>query len=172
MFCGGVVRFAAISLSMAAAFSRMSCATSFHLESWSCVIASAAGRSLIRCSTVSPFVSVAPAAAGFCGAAACASRIAALVAVSARAAFNGLASIVAPINAAIATERAKGAVVAIGWVKDDMVIPFLDFWQLVSSPFASCERLHEDVVEIISSVSPRKILTRHINYEWMLLYHL
>jgi hypothetical protein len=40
-------------------------------------------------------------------------------------------SIVAPINAAIATERAKGAVVAIGWVKDDMVIPFLDFWPTI-----------------------------------------
>jgi hypothetical protein len=68
-------------------------------------------------------------AAGFCGAAACASWIAALVAVSARAAVSGLASIVAPISAAIATERAKGADMAIGWVKDDkddMVVPFLD----------------------------------------------
>jgi len=68
-------------------------------------------------------------AAGFCGAAACASWIAALVAVSARAAVSGPASIVAPISAAIATERAKGADMAIGWVKDDkddMVVPFLD----------------------------------------------
>jgi hypothetical protein len=73
-----------------------------------------------------PLPSVAPVAAGFCGAAAWASWIAALAAVSARAALNGLASIVAPINAAIATERAKGAVVAIGWVKDDMVVPFLN----------------------------------------------
>jgi hypothetical protein len=53
------------------------------------------------------------------------------VAVSARTAVDRPASIVAPINAAIATERAKGAVVAIGWVKDDMVIPFLDFWPTI-----------------------------------------
>ena len=102
----------------------------------------------------------------FCGAAACASWIArlVLVTVSARAAGSGLASIVAPINAAIATERAKGAVVTIGWVKDDMVVPFLDFRKLVLSPFASCERLCEDVVELISSVSPRKILMGYINH--------
>jgi hypothetical protein len=48
------------------------------------------------------------------------------VAVSARAAVSGLASIVAPISAAIATERAKGADMAIGRVIDDMVVPFLD----------------------------------------------
>src|SRR3984893_18548645 len=124
MFCGGVVRFAAISLSMAAAFSRISWATSFHLESWSCVIFSAACRALVRWLTVSPFVPVPPAAVGFWGAAACATWIAALAAVSARAAVSGLASIVAPISAAIATERAKGADTAIGWVIDDMVVPF------------------------------------------------
>jgi hypothetical protein len=49
------------------------------------------------------------------------------VAVSARAAVNGPASIVAPISAAIATERAKGADMAIGWVIDDMVVPLLNF---------------------------------------------
>ena len=31
----------------------------------------------------------------------------------------------APISAAIATERAKGAGMAIGWMKDDMAVPFL-----------------------------------------------
>jgi hypothetical protein len=98
---------------------------------------------------------VAPAAAGFCGAAACASWIAALVTVSARAAVNGLASIVVPISAAIATERAKGAVTA---VKDDMEVPFLDFGKLVISPFDACERLNGNLVEFITSVIPRKIL--------------
>jgi hypothetical protein len=69
-----------------------------------------------------------------------------------------------PISAAIATERAKGAVTAIGWVKDDVVIPFLDFGKLLLSPFSPSERLHEDVVELIINVIPRKILTRHINH--------
>jgi hypothetical protein len=51
------------------------------------------------------------------------------VAVSARATISGLASIVAPISAAIAIERANRADMAIGGVKDDkddMVVPFLD----------------------------------------------
>ena len=38
------------------------------------------------------------------------------------AAVGGLASIVAPISAAIATVRAKSADMAIEWVKDDMVV--------------------------------------------------
>jgi hypothetical protein len=44
-----------------------------------------------------------------------------VIAESARAAENGVVSIVAPSNAAIATER---AVVTIGMVNDDMVAPF------------------------------------------------
>jgi hypothetical protein len=75
---------------------------------------------VIRPSTVSPFDWVGPVAAGLCGAVACASWIAASAAVSARAAVSGLASIVAPISTAIATERAKGPGIATGWMKDDM----------------------------------------------------
>src|ERR1700688_2015509 len=85
----------------------------------------------MRCSTVSPFVSVAPLAAEFAGAAAgvaaCASWVAALVALSARAAVSGLTSIVAPKSAAIATERVQGVYNAIAWEKDDMLAPSLDF---------------------------------------------
>lgn len=44
-----------------------------------------------------------------------------------RAAVNGLASIVAPISAAIATERRKTADMTIGWVKDDMAVLFTEF---------------------------------------------
>jgi hypothetical protein len=62
---------------------------------------------------------------------------------------------VVPISAAIATERAKGAVTA---VKDDMEVPFLDFGKLVISPFDACERLNGNLVEFITSVIPRKIL--------------
>jgi hypothetical protein len=82
----------------------------------------------MRCSTVSPFASVAPvahASAGLCGSA-WASWIAGLVAVSARAAKSGLASIVAPINAAIAAERIKRADRLIGWLTDDIAVSFLD----------------------------------------------
>jgi hypothetical protein len=69
----------------------------------------------MRCSTVSPFV--ASAAACFIGAG-----------VWARAAVSGVASIVAPISAAIARERTNGTGFAIGWVKYGMLVFLLDFY--------------------------------------------
>ena len=54
---------------------------------------------------------------------------------AARAGLSGLASIVAPSSAAIATERAKGAGLAIEWMKDDMVgSPFWCPQRVVTSP--------------------------------------
>src|SRR5579864_9013855 len=87
---------------------------------------------------VSPFASVAPAPAGL---AACANWIAAWVALSARAAVSGPASTVAPSSAAIATERATGADMAIGRAKDDMAVSFLDVGsELVVCRSAAYER--------------------------------
>ena len=124
MFCGGVVRACATILSIAAAFSRIACATAFHSDSsdWRDFQCRVKRRDPLLDGLPLPLGG--SLAAGFCCAAACASWIAALVAVSPRAAVSGLASIVAPISAAIATERAKGTDMAIGWVKDDMGVPF------------------------------------------------
>jgi hypothetical protein len=101
---------------------------------------------------------VAPAAARLCGAAADANWIAPFVAVSARAAVSGPASIVAPSSAAIATERATGADIAIGWVKDDMAVSFLDFNnERCYRHFVVCGDQGKMRMKT-TSVSPRKIL--------------
>jgi hypothetical protein len=49
-----------------------------------------------------------------------------VAALAAGAALSGLASIVAPSNAATATERVNCADMAIGSEKDDMAVSFLD----------------------------------------------
>jgi hypothetical protein len=66
---------------------------------------------------------------------ACTNWITASGAVWARAMVGGLASIVQPISAAIATKRAKGTDMVTEWVKDDMVCPLrvLGFLRLCTS---------------------------------------
>src|ERR1700733_3558508 len=124
MLCGALTVSSAMVFCMAAALSRIACATLVQSASSGGVIFSAVWRLVIRCSTVSGFVAMAPAPTLACGTAPCVARLGAALALSARAADIGLASIVAPNRAAIANERANGAGVASGWKKRDMGISF------------------------------------------------
>src|ERR1700722_17337133 len=104
---------------MAAALSRMVCATLSHFAWTSAVILRSACSLVMRASTVSPLVSVAAlASALLCASAAIWTGI--LVADSARAPVSGPISIVVPISAAIATVRRRGEELAIVRLSDDM----------------------------------------------------
>src|SRR5579862_628680 len=113
MPCGATVVLSAASFCIAASFSRMDCATLFQLASSSDVILSSLWRLVIRCSTVSPLVSAASAAAWLC-----------IAELSARAMVSGLARSVAPSSAVIANERESGAVKAKRELGYDIVLPF------------------------------------------------
>src|SRR5580658_7881556 len=127
MLCGVLDALSALSFSIAAALSRIVCATPFQRDSSSDVICSATRRLLMRCSTVSALVAAAPKAGWLCGAAACANWNVAVVAGAAQAALSVPASIVAPSRAATATERVTCADMAIGNV--DMLLSLSAVWR-------------------------------------------
>jgi hypothetical protein len=86
------------------------------------------------------------------------------MAVSARAGANGLASIVAPMSAAIANERASGMGVGIAWKRDDMMgsLTVPDEIAACAFEWRETDRLNCKLASYVTIVSYRKLLMPNV----------